>query len=116
MIPVGTSVNPGELRSGPKWKKTFISCLGVPDTSPGTHLVYIHPNLEFPFDIQVMKNICRLSWILTYITESVGDLSRRRITPEHVTHMTFRDAVTCYVREVPTNIQFHALKNYNLTL
>ena len=25
MIPVGTSVNPGELRSGPKWEKTFIS-------------------------------------------------------------------------------------------
>ena len=24
MIPVGTSVNPGELRSGPKWEKTFI--------------------------------------------------------------------------------------------
>ena len=41
MIPVGTSVNPGELRSGPKWGKTFISCLEVPDTSPGTHLVYI---------------------------------------------------------------------------
>ena len=40
MIPVGTSVNAGELRSGPKWEKTFISCLGVPDTSPGTHLVY----------------------------------------------------------------------------
>ena len=40
MIPVGTSVNPGELRSGPKWEKTFISCLGVPDTSPGTHRVY----------------------------------------------------------------------------
>ena len=41
MIPVGTSVNPGELRSGPKWEKTFTSCLGVPDTSPGGHLVYI---------------------------------------------------------------------------
>lgn len=40
MIPVGTSVNPGELRSGPKWEKTFTSCLGVPDTSPGTHRVY----------------------------------------------------------------------------
>ena len=25
MIPVGTSVNPGELRSGPKWEKMFIS-------------------------------------------------------------------------------------------
>ena len=25
MIPVGTSVNPGELKSGPKWEKTFIS-------------------------------------------------------------------------------------------
>ena len=24
MIPVGTSVNPGELRSGPKWEKMFI--------------------------------------------------------------------------------------------
>ena len=42
MIPVGTSVNPGELRSGPKWEKMFISCLGVPDTSPGTHRVYIN--------------------------------------------------------------------------
>ena len=41
MIPVGTSVNPGELRSGPNWEKTFISCLGVPDTPTGTHLVYI---------------------------------------------------------------------------
>ena len=30
MIPVGTSVNPGELRSGPKWEKTFISCPQVP--------------------------------------------------------------------------------------
>ena len=44
MIPVGTSVNPGELRSGPKWEKMFISCLGVPDTSPGTHLVYTNNN------------------------------------------------------------------------
>ena len=40
MIPVGTSVNPGELRSGPKWEKTFISCLGVPDTPPDTYIVY----------------------------------------------------------------------------
>ena len=40
MIPVGTSVNPGELRSGSKWEKTFISCLGVADTSLGTHIVY----------------------------------------------------------------------------
>ena len=40
MIPVGTSVNPGELRSGRKWEKMFILCLGVPDTPPGTHIVY----------------------------------------------------------------------------
>ena len=43
MIPVGTSVNPGELRSGSKWDKTFILCLGVTDTPPGTHIVYICP-------------------------------------------------------------------------
>ena len=33
MIPVGTSVNPGELRSGPKWEKTFISYLQPPTLS-----------------------------------------------------------------------------------
>ena len=50
MIPVGTSVNPGELRSGPKWEKTFILCLGVPDTSPGTHIVYMWTPCSFHMD------------------------------------------------------------------
>ena len=38
MIPVGTSVNPGELWSCPKWGKTVILCLG---TSPSPHKVYM---------------------------------------------------------------------------
>ena len=46
MIPVGTSVNPGELRSGSKWDKMFISCLGVPDTPPGTHIVYTYIKVQ----------------------------------------------------------------------
>ena len=60
MIPVGTSVNPGELRSGPKWEKMFTSCLGVPDTSPGTHRVY-NKNTENKLKNDIFT--CSTQWI-----------------------------------------------------
>ena len=45
MIPIGTSDNPGELWSCPKWEKTVISCLGALDMSPSSLIAYISKQL-----------------------------------------------------------------------
>ena len=42
MIPVGTSVNPGELRSGPKWEKTFILYPQPPTLSLESTFTHVH--------------------------------------------------------------------------
>ena len=42
--------------------------------------------------------------LLADVTQRVGDLTRRHVTPKHVTHVSLRRLVTGHVRKVPETV------------
>ena len=83
MIPVGTSVNPGELRSGPKWEKTFISYPQPPTLSLESTVVKLKPyepllvrskDGEVSIPRRIFYDICKV--YRPYTREVIATLSR----------------------------------------